>query len=69
LKRDIKLKLTVPEYYRKMGDETLTLANEWTDEYRKHVRDEYYKYALKVEKEEIEALKRYKKKSFSKRNK
>lgn len=66
MKRDVKIEMSVPAYYRKLGDDVantptgkgLTLAE------CKKLKDSYYEYALKVEREEQEALKGYKKRSF-----
>ena len=63
--------MSVPVYYRKLGDEILTLdtvaTKDMTDEYRKLLRKQHYEYAEKVEREEQEALKMYKKRSYSKK--
>lgn len=68
MKRDIKIKLTVPQYYRKLGDEILTLdtaaTKDWTKEHRKLLRNQHYEYADKVEREEQESLKMYKKRNY-----
>jgi len=70
LKRDMKATLTVPEYYRKLGNEILTLdtitTKDWTEDYRKMLRDEHYWYADKVEKEEQESLTWYKRRNYKK---
>lgn len=62
----MKATLTVPEYYRKLGDEILTLDTITTKDYRKMLRDEHYWYADKVEKEEQEALTWYKRRNYKK---
>lgn len=62
MKRDIKVEMSVPEYYRKLGDEVL--LTDLPKEERKHLKALYYEYALKVEREEQEALKVYKIRNF-----
>ncbi len=73
MKRDIKIELSIPDYYRKLGDEILTLDTAaikgMTDEHRELLRKQHYEYALKVEREEQEALKMYKKRSFNRSKK
>lgn len=68
MKRDIKIETSVPEYYRKLGDEILTLdtaaTKDMTVEHRQLLRKQHYEYADKVEREEQEALKMYKKRSY-----
>lgn len=70
MKRDIKTTLTSAQYYRKLGDEILTLhtgtTKDWSEEYRKSLREQHYKYADKVEKEEAEQLVKFKKRSYRK---
>lgn len=70
MRRDIKATLTIPQYYRKMGDEILLLdtsaTKDWSVEYREMLKRQHYEYAAKVEKEGIEALKKYKKRNFNK---
>lgn len=68
MKRDIKIEMGTPAYYRKLGDD---LANTPTGKMLTEVeckvlKDRYYdyEYALKIEREEQEALKMYKKRSF-----
>lgn len=63
MKRDIKIQMSVPEYYRKLGDEVANTptGKTLTEDERKKLKDSYYEYALKVEREEQEALKMYKK--------
>lgn len=68
MKRDIKSTLSVPQYYRKLGDAILTLdtsaTKDWTTEYRQLLKKQHYEYAAKVEREEQESLKVYKKRSY-----
>jgi len=68
LKRDIKSTLTVPEYYRKLGDDILTLdtaaTKDWSTEHRRLLKKQHYEYAAKVEREEQESLKMYKKRNY-----
>ena len=68
MKRDIKTTLSVPDYYRKLGNEILTLdtaaTKGLTDEHRKLLRKQRYEYAAKIEREEQEALKMYKKRNY-----
>lgn len=65
MKRDIKVNTTVPEYYRKLGDEILTLTTvDYTTEYRQLLRKQHYEYADKIEKEERESLKVYKQRNY-----
>lgn len=71
MKRDIKIEMSIPAYYRKLGDE---VANTPTGKLLtkaecKVLKDRYYEYALKVEREEMEALKEYKKRNFKRGNK
>lgn len=71
MKRDIKIQMGVPAYYRKLGDD---VANTPTGKMLtkvecKVLKDRYYEYALKVEREEQEALRIYKKKSYKRGNK
>lgn len=68
MKRDIKATTSVGDYYRNLGDELLTLdtvvTKTYTMEYRKLLRKQHYEYAEKVERDEEEALKGYKKRSY-----
>jgi len=65
VKRDIKVNMTVPEYYRKLGDEILTLSTvDYTMGYRKLLRKQHYEYADKIEKEGMESLKVYKQRNY-----
>ena len=71
MKRDIKIEMSVPAYYRKLGD---NVANTPTGELLtkaecKMLKDKYYEYALKVEREEQEALKGYKIRNYKRGNK
>lgn len=66
MKRDIKIQTSVPAYYRKLGDD---VANTPTGKLLtkaecEALKDRYYEYALKVERDEQEALKIYKKRSY-----
>lgn len=67
MKRDIKIQMSVPTYYRKLGDEVANTptGKGLTEAECKRLRDSYYEYALKVEREEQETLKMYKKRSFT----
>lgn len=62
MKRDIKIGMSVPEYYRKLGDDVLDTptGKTLTEDECKRLKDSYYEYALKIEREEKEALKMYK---------
>lgn len=66
LKRDIKIEMSVSEYYRKLGDNVANTptGKNLTEEECKKLKDSYYEYALKVEREEQEALEGYKKRSY-----
>ena len=69
MKRDIKIEMSVPTYYRKLGDD---VANTPTGKLLtkaecKVLKDRYYEYALKIERDEQGALKGYKKRSYKKR--
>lgn len=71
MKRDIKIEMTVPAYYRKLGDD---VANTPTGKLLTKaecevLKDKYYEYALKVERDEQENLKMYKKRSYKRGNK
>lgn len=71
MKRDIKIEMSIPAYYRKLGDD---VANTPTGKLHtkaecKVLKDRYYEYALKIEREEQEALKVYKKRSYKRGNK
>jgi polyferredoxin len=66
LKRDMKLETSVPEYYRKLGD---TVASTATGKLlskaeQDHLKALYYQRADEVEREEQEALKVYKIRSY-----
>ena len=69
MKRDMKIETSVPEYYRKLGDDVANTptGKNLTDVECKKLKDSYYQYALKVEREEQEALKMYKKRSYKQR--
>ncbi len=73
MKRDIKIETSVPDYYRKLGDEILTLdtaaTKDITMETRQFLRKQHYEYATKVEREEREALKMYKKRNYKRSEK
>ncbi len=71
MKRDIKIDMSVPAYYRKLGDDVANTptGKMLTEAECKVLRDKYYEYALKLEREEQEALKMYKKRSFKRGNK
>lgn len=71
MKRDIKIEMSVPEYYRKLGDDVANTPTGklLTETECKVLKDRYYEYALKIEREEQEALKGYKKRSFKRGNK
>lgn len=64
----MKATRTVSEYYRDLGDKILTLdtaaTKDWTQEYRELLRKQHYQYAAKVEREEVESLKVYKKRNY-----
>ena len=66
MKRDIKIEMSVPAYYRKLGDDVAdtTTGKMLTKAECKILKEKYYEYALKVEREEQEALKMYKKRSY-----
>ena len=71
MKRDIKIEMSVPAYYRKLGDD---VANTPTGKLLtkaecKVLNDRYYEYALKVEREEQEALKGFKIRNYKRGNK
>ena len=73
LKRDIKRNLSVPDFYRKLGDEWVSTDNptniKMTMEERQHLKDLHYQYAKQVEDEEKKSLSMYKKRSYQKRRK
>lgn len=71
MKRDIKIEMSIPAYYRKLGDDVADTPTGklLTKDECKVLKDRYYEYALKVEREEQEALKMYKKRSFKRGNK
>lgn len=54
--------MSVPAYYRKLGDDVANTptGKNLTEAESKKLKDSYYEYALKVEREEQEALKVYK---------
>lgn len=62
MKRDIKIEMSVAQYYRKLGDDVadtptgklLSKAEQY------HLKALYYQHADEVEREEQEALKMYK---------
>ncbi|WP_391558981.1 hypothetical protein [Robertmurraya sp.] len=62
MKRDIKIEMSVSQYYRKLGDNVgnTPTGKLLTKAEQEHLKDLYYQYALKVEREEQEALKMYK---------
>ena len=71
MKRDIKIEMSVSAYYRKLGDDVANTptGKMLTKAECKVLKDRYYEYALKVELEEQEALKGYKKRSYERGNK
>ena len=71
MKHDIKIQMSVPEYCRNLGDEVANTptGKMLTEAECKKLKDSYYEYALKVEREEQEALKGYKKRSYKRGNK
>lgn len=70
MKRDVKIQMSVPTYYRKLGDDVANTptGKMLTKDECKVLKDRYYEYALKVEREEQENLKMYKKISLTKSN-
>ena len=66
MKRDMKMETTVPEYYRKLGDEIADTPTGilLTEAEQKQLKALYYQRALEVEREEQEALVMYKKRNF-----
>lgn len=62
MKRGIKVQISVPAYYRKLGDDVANTptGKGLTEVECKALKSSYYEYALKVEREEQEALKVYK---------
>lgn len=70
MKRDIKIEMSIPAYYRKLGDNVASTPTGklLTKAECKVLEDRYYEYALKVEREEQEALKMYKKRSYKRGN-
>lgn len=66
MKRDMKIETTVPEYYRKLGDEVADTPTGalLTEKEQEHLKALYYQRALEVEREEQEALVVYKKRNF-----
>ena len=71
MKRDIKIEMSVPAYYRKLGDDVANTptGKMLTKAECKVLKDRYYECALKVERDEQEALKVYKKRSYNRGNK
>lgn len=71
MKRDVKIEMSVPTYYRKLGDDVAITptGKPLTKDECKALKKSYYEYALKVEREEQENLKMYKKRSFKRGNK
>lgn len=71
MKRDIKIETSVSAYYRKLGDDVANTPTGklLTKDECKILKEKYYEYALKVERDEQEALKGYKKRSFKRGNK
>jgi hypothetical protein len=71
LKRDIKIEMSVPAYYRKLGDDVANTPTGklFTKTECKVLKDRYYEYALKVERGEQEALKGYKIKNYKRKSK
>lgn len=66
MKRDIKIQMGVPEYYRKLGDDVANTptGKMLTEAECNKLKDSYYEYALKVEREEQEALRGHKKRNY-----
>lgn len=62
--------MSVPAYYRKLGDDVASTPTGklLTKAECKILKDRYYEYALKVEREEMEALKGYKKRNYKRVN-
>lgn len=71
MKRDIKIETSVPEYYRKLGDDVgnTPTGKLLTKAEQDHLKALYYQRADEVEREEQEALRIYKKKSYKRGNK
>lgn len=71
MKRDIKIEMSVPAYYRKLGDDVANTPTGrlLTKAECEVLKDRYYEYALKIEREEQEALKGYKKRSYKRGSK
>ena len=66
MKCDIKVEMSVPAYYRKLGDDVANTPTGMllTKSECGILKERYYEYALKVERDEQEALKGYKKRSY-----
>jgi hypothetical protein len=66
LKRDIKVESSVPEYYRKLGNDVASTPTGklLTKPEQEHLKALYYQRADEVEREELEALKMYKIKNY-----
>lgn len=62
MKRDMKIDTSIPEYYRKLGDEVgnTPTGKLLTKIEQDHLKALYYQRAAEVEQEEMEALKMYK---------
>jgi hypothetical protein len=71
LKRDIKIETSVSQYYRKLGDmvANTTTGKLLTKIEQDHLKALYYLRADEVEREEQEALRGYKKRSYKRRSK
>lgn len=71
MKRDMKIETSVSKYYRKLGDDVANTptGKGLTEAECSILKKSYYEYALKVEREEQEALKMYKKRSFKRGSK
>lgn len=71
MKRDIKIQSSVADYFRKLGDDVgkTPTGKLLSESEQKHLRDLHYQYALQVEREEMEALKGYKKRNFKRGSK
>lgn len=70
MKRDIKIEMSIPAYYRKLGDDVgkTPTGKMLTKEEQKHLKGLYYQRALEVEREEQEMLKVYKKRNYKRGN-
>lgn len=62
MKRDIKIETSVSQYYRNLGDNVANTPTGklLTKDECEVLKDRYYEYAWKVEREEQEAWKMYK---------